>query len=202
LYLPRRWTDDPQRCAQAGVPAERGFATKPELVRDMLDRALAAGENCRRMWPQLDYADSPEEAAERVDLVLLLTEWVQYRELDPVAFGRVVSQKRVLDGRNALDRARWEAAGWSYRRWDGGMSDDQRPRQVGDAAQAAGPHRLLECVEHQASTHADGGAPAQGAAGVGVDHGRCARHPHGSARRCDTSPADCRSSSWRRPPYT
>ena len=48
-------------------------------------------------------------------LVLLLTEWKQYRELDPVAFGRVVSQRRVLDGRNALDRARWEAAGWSYR---------------------------------------------------------------------------------------
>jgi UDPglucose 6-dehydrogenase len=75
----------------------------------------AAVENCRRMWPQLDYADSPEEAAERADLVLLLTEWKQYRELDPVAFGQVVSQKRVLDGRNALDRARWEAAGWSYR---------------------------------------------------------------------------------------
>ena len=75
----------------------------------------AAVENCRRMWPQLDYADSAEEAAERADLVLLLTEWKQYRELDPVAFGRVVSQRRVLDGRNALDRARWEAAGWSYR---------------------------------------------------------------------------------------
>ena len=75
----------------------------------------AAVENCRRMWPQLDYADSPEEAAERADAVLLLTEWQQYRELDPVAFGRVVRQKRVLDGRNALDRTRWEAAGWSYR---------------------------------------------------------------------------------------
>ena len=67
------------------------------------------------MWPHLDYADSPEEAAERADLVLLLTEWEQYRELDPVAFGSVVAQKRVLDGRNALDRAGWRAAGWTYR---------------------------------------------------------------------------------------
>jgi UDPglucose 6-dehydrogenase len=75
----------------------------------------AAVENCRRMWPQLDYADSPEDAADRADAVLLLTEWKQYRELDPVSFGRVVRQKRVLDGRNALDRERWEAAGWSYR---------------------------------------------------------------------------------------
>ena len=75
----------------------------------------AAVENCRKSWPQLDYADSPEDASERADLVLLLTEWSQYRDLDPVVFGRVVAQKRVLDGRNALDRTRWEAAGWSYR---------------------------------------------------------------------------------------
>ncbi|SDY42232.1 UDPglucose 6-dehydrogenase [Modestobacter sp. DSM 44400] len=45
----------------------------------------------------------------------MLTEWKQYKELDPVAFGRVVKQKRVLDGRNALDRDSWTAAGWSYR---------------------------------------------------------------------------------------
>ena len=75
----------------------------------------AAIENSRRLWPQLDYADTPEEAAERADAVLLLTEWRQYRELDPVAFGRVVAQKRVLDGRNALDREAWTAAGWTYR---------------------------------------------------------------------------------------
>jgi UDPglucose 6-dehydrogenase len=75
----------------------------------------AAVENCRRDWPQLDYADSPEEAAERADAVLVLTEWQQYRSLDPVAFGRVVRQKRVLDGRNALDRDAWTAAGWTYR---------------------------------------------------------------------------------------
>ncbi|TCK20937.1 UDP-glucose dehydrogenase family protein [Pseudonocardia endophytica] len=75
----------------------------------------AAVENCRKTWPQLDYADSPEEAAERADLVLLLTEWQQYRDLDPVAFGKVVKRKSVLDGRNALNRESWEAAGWSYR---------------------------------------------------------------------------------------
>ena len=75
----------------------------------------AAIENSRRLWPQLDYADSAEEAAERADAVLLLTEWRQYRELDPVAFGKVVGRKRVLDGRNALDRDAWEAAGWTYR---------------------------------------------------------------------------------------
>jgi UDPglucose 6-dehydrogenase len=75
----------------------------------------AAVENSRRLWPQLDYAATAEEAAERADAVLVLTEWKQYRELDPVAFGRLVKQKRVLDGRNALDRDAWEAAGWSYR---------------------------------------------------------------------------------------
>jgi UDPglucose 6-dehydrogenase len=75
----------------------------------------AAVENCRRDWPQLDYAGTAEEAAERADLVLLLTEWKQYRELDPAAFGTVVAHKRVLDGRNALDRDAWVAAGWQYR---------------------------------------------------------------------------------------
>jgi UDPglucose 6-dehydrogenase len=75
----------------------------------------AAVENCRRLWPQLDYAQTAEEAAERADAVLVLTEWQQYKELDPTAFGRIVKQKRVLDGRNALDRDTWEAAGWSYR---------------------------------------------------------------------------------------
>jgi UDPglucose 6-dehydrogenase len=75
----------------------------------------AAGDNIRRSWPQLDVVATPEEAAERADAVLLLTEWKQYRELDPVAFGKVVTQKRVLDGRNALDRDAWTEAGWTYR---------------------------------------------------------------------------------------
>ena len=75
----------------------------------------AAGDNIRRSWPQLDVVDTAEQAADRADAVLLLTEWKQYRELDPVAFGTVVKQKRILDGRNALDREAWTAAGWTYR---------------------------------------------------------------------------------------
>jgi UDPglucose 6-dehydrogenase len=75
----------------------------------------AAIENSRKQWPQLDYAETPEEAADRADAVLLLTEWREYRDLDPVGFGTIVTQKRVLDGRNALDRETWEAAGWQYR---------------------------------------------------------------------------------------
>ena len=75
----------------------------------------AAVENSRKLWPPREYADTADEAGERDDAVLVLTEWQDYRALDPTEFGRVVKQKRVLDGRNALDREAWVAAGWTYR---------------------------------------------------------------------------------------
>jgi SRSO17 transposase len=43
LYLPKAWTDDRERCRQAGIPEDRRFATKPQLARQMLARAFAAG---------------------------------------------------------------------------------------------------------------------------------------------------------------
>ena len=43
LYLPKSWTDEPERCLQAGIPSDNEFATKPALARQMLQRALRAG---------------------------------------------------------------------------------------------------------------------------------------------------------------
>src|SRR5215472_18552750 len=54
LYLPRSWTGDRARCAEAGVPAGAVFATKPELARAMLGRALDAGVPAR--WATADEA--------------------------------------------------------------------------------------------------------------------------------------------------
>ncbi|WP_069385822.1 UDP-glucose dehydrogenase family protein [Cellulosimicrobium cellulans] len=69
----------------------------------------------RRRAPQLRYADTVEEAVDGVDAVLLLTEWREYRELDPGKLYGLVASPRVVDGRNALDAAAWREAGWTYR---------------------------------------------------------------------------------------
>nr|WP_198950834.1 UDP-glucose/GDP-mannose dehydrogenase family protein [Kineosporia sp. A_224] len=75
----------------------------------------AAIENARRVWPELQFATTAEEACTKADVVLLLTEWREYRELDPAKLGEIVRGKHVLDGRNALDPAVWRGAGWTYR---------------------------------------------------------------------------------------
>src|SRR6266516_696190 len=74
-----------------------------------------AMDNARRNYPDLKYADSMMEAARDADVVLLLTEWQEFRDADPEIMAKVVAQRAVVDGRNALDPARWRAAGWRYR---------------------------------------------------------------------------------------
>ena len=74
-----------------------------------------ATDNARKMFPTLSYADSALEAADQADVILHLTEWKEFRELDPVAVGGLVRSTRIIDGRNALDAAAWRAAGWTYR---------------------------------------------------------------------------------------
>jgi UDPglucose 6-dehydrogenase len=72
-------------------------------------------ENARRLFPTLGYADSALEAVRGADVVRHLTEWREFRELDPAALGEVVTSRIVLDGRNALDGGKWREAGWTYR---------------------------------------------------------------------------------------
>jgi UDPglucose 6-dehydrogenase len=75
----------------------------------------AAMDNARRRYPDLSYAESAQAAAQDADLVLLLTEWLEFRELDPEVLAKVVTGRNIVDGRNALDPERWRAAGWTYR---------------------------------------------------------------------------------------
>ncbi|MFJ5709453.1 UDP-glucose dehydrogenase family protein [Streptomyces sp. NPDC093105] len=72
-------------------------------------------DNARKVFPTLGYADSALEAVRGADVVLHLTEWREFRELDPADLAAVVTSPVVLDGRNALDGERWRAAGWTYR---------------------------------------------------------------------------------------
>jgi UDPglucose 6-dehydrogenase len=74
-----------------------------------------AVDNARAAFPALDYALEPAKACEGADVVLHLTEWKQYRELDPAALAAVTNTPRMLDARNALDREKWQAAGWTVR---------------------------------------------------------------------------------------
>jgi UDPglucose 6-dehydrogenase len=71
--------------------------------------------NARAKWPDLRFAESAVEAVTGADVVLLATEWREYRDLDPEVLGRVVARRTIVDGRNVLDPARWRAAGWTYR---------------------------------------------------------------------------------------
>ncbi|GGS06708.1 UDP-glucose 6-dehydrogenase [Streptomyces aureoverticillatus] len=74
-----------------------------------------AMDNARRLFPTLGYADSAEEAVRGADVVLHLTEWREFRELDPAGLAEVTTTPIILDGRNALDPVVWRAAGWTYR---------------------------------------------------------------------------------------
>ena len=71
--------------------------------------------NAATRFPTLDYAGSAIDAARDADLLLHLTEWREFREIDPADVGAVVSHRRLLDGRNALDLPAWRAAGWETR---------------------------------------------------------------------------------------
>src|SRR5664280_1801999 len=118
-----RW--DEGRHARGGVQAQlRRHPGRPALdVAATIQRRGAAVavydpmamEQARVKYPQLGYRDCALAAVKGADLVLHLTEWPEFREADPAALGEVVAERRIVDGRNALDASRWRDAGWVYR---------------------------------------------------------------------------------------
>ena len=110
-----------------------GAAFKPDSddVRDSpaLDIAVqihAAGANvvvhdpkatipASKRFPALSFTESIEECLKDAEIVLHLTEWKIYRELDPVVMKALVKNPILIDGRNMLDRSQWQKAGWRVR---------------------------------------------------------------------------------------
>jgi UDPglucose 6-dehydrogenase len=73
-----------------------------------------ARDNAARANPGLDLTDSVEEACRGADITLVLTDWEEFRGIDPVSLLDVVRHPRVIDGRLVLDPDKWRAAGWDF----------------------------------------------------------------------------------------
>ena len=71
-------------------------------------------EPARKRFPNLEYQEVITNALKDADLILHLTEWKEYRQIDPQAIAGIVRGKLIIDGRNALDRALWRNAGWKF----------------------------------------------------------------------------------------
>jgi UDPglucose 6-dehydrogenase len=116
-----------KRTAVLGIafkPNSDDIRDSPSL--DICDRLTAEGAvvavhdpvamaSAARSRPDLRYAPSVFAAAEGADLVLHLTEWADYRAIDPAALGQVVAHRSIIDARCALDAESWRAAGWTLR---------------------------------------------------------------------------------------
>ena len=77
------------------------FVTDPRAIKNAAEKI-----------PELNYCQSITETIRDADLIMLLTEWSEYRALDPVEVKKLVKKPTIFDGRNSLDVARWQGAGW------------------------------------------------------------------------------------------
>jgi UDPglucose 6-dehydrogenase len=72
-------------------------------------------ENAAKIYPDLDYAESAEAAVQDADVVVLLTEWDEFKNADPELLGELVRRRQIVDARHALDLRRWQQAEWTIR---------------------------------------------------------------------------------------
>lgn len=72
----------------------------------------AALQNAARINPHLRYSSTIPDVAAGADVILHLTEWSDYRAIDPYALVRIVAKPVLIDARCVLDAAMWREAGW------------------------------------------------------------------------------------------
>ena len=94
-----------------------------DIARKLIERGCkvkvhdpVALDRFEREYPDISVVvcQSPEEVADDVDALVLVTEWQDYRELDWEVMASRMRAPLVLDGRNALDRVRLERFGFRY----------------------------------------------------------------------------------------
>ncbi|MEA5456336.1 UDP-glucose/GDP-mannose dehydrogenase family protein [Sinomonas sp. JGH33] len=89
------------RLAQAGAHVT---VTDPKAIN-----------NAWMRYPQLQFETSVAAACDGAEIVLLVTEWAEFRAIDPIDLAERVSRPVMVDARNVLDGDAWRAAGWTFR---------------------------------------------------------------------------------------
>jgi UDPglucose 6-dehydrogenase len=74
-----------------------------------------ASSNAQKRFPVLNFEETIDGCVDGAELVLHLTEWKIYREIDPTLLIKKVKNPIMIDGRNALDRDKWRSAGWKFK---------------------------------------------------------------------------------------
>lgn len=74
-----------------------------------------ASDNASIVHPELTVKEDFNEALQGAEAVALLTEWPEYKELDPFQVAELVDVPYIFDGRNVLNPQRWRDAGWTFR---------------------------------------------------------------------------------------
>lgn len=73
----------------------------------------AGNANAHGRFPHLNYLGSMRDAVKNAELLLILTEWDEFKALTPESLAALTGARKVIDGRNILEHSIWDAAGWS-----------------------------------------------------------------------------------------
>lgn len=106
------------------------FKANTDDLRDspaiaIIDRLLAQGaevvaydptvpENRQGVPDGIRLTSSPVEACFQADALAVLTEWDEFKWIDPIEVAKVMTGRHIVDGRNILDRSEWRKAGFDY----------------------------------------------------------------------------------------